>query len=80
MLARYPEVLAATLQSLEPCNIVQYTLKLAHTVSSILEELRVVNQPDDIAEARLLMFNSARIVISSALTLIGLTPIERMLY
>ncbi|KAJ2863169.1 arginyl-tRNA synthetase, partial [Coemansia asiatica] len=78
MLARYPEVLAATLQSLEPCNIVQYTLKLAHTVSFILEELRVVNQPDDIAEACLLMFNSTRIVISSALALIGLTPIERM--
>ncbi|KAJ1822186.1 arginyl-tRNA synthetase [Coemansia sp. RSA 2599] len=78
MLARYPDVLAATLQTLEPCNIVQFILKLAHVVSSILEELRVVNQPDEIAEARLLMFNSVRVVIGNALTLIGLTPIERM--
>ncbi|KAJ2228871.1 arginyl-tRNA synthetase [Coemansia sp. RSA 1722] len=78
MLARYPDLLASTLQSLEPCNIVQFTLRLARVVSSLLEDIRVVNQPDQIAEARLLMLNSARVVISNALTLIGLVPIERM--
>ncbi|KAI7833331.1 arginyl-tRNA synthetase [Kickxella alabastrina] len=78
LIARYPEILAGALQSLEPCNIVQYILKLTHATSAALENMRVVGQPDDIAEARLLMYHSVRIIIGNALTLIGLTPIERM--
>ncbi|KAJ2778159.1 arginyl-tRNA synthetase [Coemansia interrupta] len=78
LLARYPDTLASTLQSLEPCNIVQYIIKLAHAVSSAVEQLWVVNQPQEIAEARLMLYHCVRVVLGNALTLIGLTPIERM--
>ncbi|KAJ2725696.1 arginyl-tRNA synthetase [Coemansia sp. Benny D115] len=78
LVSRYPEVLASAMQSLEPCTVIQYILKLSRATSAALEQMRVVGQPDNIAEARLLMFHSVRVVIGNALRLVGLTPIERM--
>ncbi|ORX70038.1 putative arginine--tRNA ligase, cytoplasmic [Linderina pennispora] len=78
LVSRYPDLLATTLQQLEPCSIVQYLFKLSHAVSVAWESLWVHNQPTEIAEARLLMYWSARTVLGNGLTLIGLTPVERM--
>ncbi|KAJ2452931.1 arginyl-tRNA synthetase [Coemansia sp. RSA 2336] len=78
MVSQYPDVLALSFKSLEPCNIVQYLLKLSRAVSSAWQTIWVDNQPKELAEARLLMYSSARIVISNGLTLLGLEPIERM--
>ncbi|OLY84439.1 Arginine-tRNA ligase, cytoplasmic [Smittium mucronatum] len=78
LIAKYPDLIKSTLSSLEPCNIVQYALKLSHAVSAAWETLWVVNQPDDIAQARLLLYYCARVVLGNSLTLLGLTPLERM--
>ncbi|KAJ2878715.1 arginyl-tRNA synthetase, partial [Coemansia aciculifera] len=78
LVAQYPDILASTLQSLEPTTIVHYMLDLARAVSSALEHLKVRGQPTDIAEARLLLFWSARAVLKNALTMIGLEPITSM--
>ncbi|KAJ1752674.1 arginyl-tRNA synthetase [Coemansia sp. RSA 1821] len=78
MISQYPDVLALSFRTLEPCNIVQYLLKLSRAVSSAWQTIKVLNQPKELAEARLLMYASARIVISNGLTLLGLEPIERM--
>ncbi|KAJ2778419.1 arginyl-tRNA synthetase [Coemansia javaensis] len=78
LISRYPDVLASAFKTLEPCNIVQYLFKLAHAVSFALEGLKVRGQPDDLAQARLLLFSSARVVLANALSLLGLEPIERM--
>ncbi|OMJ09071.1 putative arginine-tRNA ligase, cytoplasmic [Smittium culicis] len=78
LIAKYPDLLISTMSNLEPCSIVQYALKLSHAVSAAWENLWVVNQPDDIAQARLLMYYSARVVLGNALRLLGLTPLERM--
>ncbi|KAJ1739274.1 arginyl-tRNA synthetase [Coemansia sp. RSA 1821] len=78
MISQYPDVLALSFKTLEPCNIVQYLLKLSRAVSSAWQTIKVLNQPKELAEARLLMYASARIVISNGLTLLGLEPIERM--
>ncbi|KAJ2747836.1 arginyl-tRNA synthetase [Coemansia sp. BCRC 34301] len=78
LIAQYPDILASTLKSLEPTTIVHYMFDLARAVSSALEELKVRDQPTDIAEARLLLFWSARAVLKNALTMIGLEPITRM--
>lgn len=76
--SRYPDILASTMASLEPCTVVQYLFELTHAVSAALEPIWVHNQPREIAEARLLMYWSARVVLGNALRLIGLEPVERM--
>ncbi|KAJ2834749.1 arginyl-tRNA synthetase, partial [Coemansia erecta] len=74
----YPDILAASIKSLEPCTVVQYILKLSHSISSAWETIKVRGEADDVAEARLLMYWSARTVIGNALTLLGLEPVEAM--
>ncbi|RKP05223.1 arginyl-tRNA synthetase [Thamnocephalis sphaerospora] len=77
-IARYPDLLLATRKSMEPCNVVTYALQLSHLVSSALESLWVVGQEQPVAEARLLLYWSARQTLGNALRLIGLTPLEQM--
>ncbi|KAJ2828053.1 arginyl-tRNA synthetase, partial [Coemansia furcata] len=78
LLAQYPDILASTLKSLEPCTIIHYMLELARSISSAIEQMKVHGAAHDVAEARLLMYWSARIVLRNALTIIGLEPITRM--
>ncbi|KAJ2383260.1 arginyl-tRNA synthetase, partial [Coemansia sp. RSA 2611] len=78
LISSYPDVLAAAVKNLEPCTVVQYMFKLTHAVSSAWESIKVREQADDLAEARLLMYWSARVVLGNALTLLGLEPVERM--
>ncbi|KAJ1718387.1 arginyl-tRNA synthetase, partial [Coemansia biformis] len=78
LISRYPDVLATAINTLEPCSIVQYLFKLSHAISSAWDSLKVLDQPEELAEARLLMYWSARVVLGSALTLLGLEPLERM--
>ncbi|KAJ1818928.1 arginyl-tRNA synthetase [Coemansia sp. RSA 2675] len=78
LLAQYPDVLANTLRSLEPCTIIHYMLELSRAVSSAIEQMRVLGAPEDVAEARLLMYWSARAVLKNALTIIGLEPLTCM--
>ncbi|PVU84762.1 hypothetical protein BB559_005156 [Furculomyces boomerangus] len=77
-IARYPDLIVTTLSTLEPSNIVHYALKLSHAVSAAWESLWVINQAEDIAKARLLLYYSARVTLGNALRLLGLTPLERM--
>ncbi|KAJ1787193.1 arginyl-tRNA synthetase [Coemansia sp. RSA 2399] len=78
LVSRYPDTLATAMQTLEPCTVVQYVLKLSHAVSAAWETMLVRNQPKELADARLLMYSSARIVISNALSLLGMEPVKRM--
>ncbi|KAJ2007792.1 arginyl-tRNA synthetase [Coemansia thaxteri] len=79
LVSQYPDILASALRSLEPCTVVQYMLALSRAVSSALEVLRVLRQPDvEVSKAYLLTFWSARVVLGNALTLIGLEPLTRM--
>ncbi|KAJ2554978.1 arginyl-tRNA synthetase [Coemansia sp. RSA 1933] len=78
LLSRYPDTLSTAMQTLEPCTIVQYMLKLSHAVSAAWETMLVRNQPKDLADARLLMYSSARIVLGNSLSLLGMEPVQRM--
>ncbi|KAJ2400500.1 hypothetical protein GGI10_006213, partial [Coemansia sp. RSA 2530] len=61
-----------------PCTIIHYMLELSRAVSSAIEQMRVLGAPEDVAEARLLMYWSARAVLKNALTIIGLEPLTCM--
>lgn len=78
LLAQYPDVLKAAMKTLEPCTIVTYLFKVAHQVSSCYNVLWVAGQPDDVAAARLALYNAARQVLHNGMRLLGLTPVNRM--
>lgn len=78
LIAKYPEVVRNACTTLEPSNIVQYSLKLSHAVSVAWDTIWVMNQPEELADARMWLYWSARIVLGNALKLIGLKPLERM--
>ncbi|KAL5514035.1 hypothetical protein ACEPAG_2796 [Sanghuangporus baumii] len=78
LLATYPDVVRAAFKTYEPSTIVSYCFKLAHLISSAWETLIVMNQEQELAQARLYLFTCARLVLSSAMRLLSLTPLERM--
>ncbi|KAJ3126863.1 hypothetical protein HK098_007067 [Nowakowskiella sp. JEL0407] len=77
-LATYPDVIYEAAQSYEPCALVNYVLSLSHSISLAWENLWVVNQPENVAKARLALYRAARITLGNALSLLGLQPLERM--
>ena len=79
LLMKFPSVLQKTADDLEPCNICNYALDLAKAISRAYVKLRVLGEPDKtVAAARLGLYVSARTVLSSALTILGLKPLNRM--
>jgi arginyl-tRNA synthetase len=56
-------------------------MTLAHAISAAHGALRVLDlkpEEKELAQARLLMFWSARIVLNSGMKLLGLSPVEKM--
>ena len=78
ILASYPEAVKMAFRVSEPSTIVTFCWRLTHAISSAYEVLIVRGQPTDVATARLLLYVSARDVLSSAMRLLTLTPLERM--
>lgn len=77
-IAIFSDTIHMTGQNKEPITLVKYCLRLSHFVSSALTDLYVVNQPTDIATARLAMYKAARIALGNGLRLLGLSALERM--
>eukprot|EP01126_Amoeba_proteus_P017479 TRINITY_DN1843_c0_g1_i6.p1 TRINITY_DN1843_c0_g1~~TRINITY_DN1843_c0_g1_i6.p1 ORF type:complete len:359 (-),score=84.69 TRINITY_DN1843_c0_g1_i6:194-1270(-) len=77
-LALFPRTLEAYEKSLEPCTLVSYLFDLASAVNAANKVLWVKNQETPVAEARLMMYDCARTVLQSGLSLLGLVPLERM--
>ncbi|KAI8612806.1 hypothetical protein BC830DRAFT_1067224 [Chytriomyces sp. MP71] len=78
VIAMYPDVVREVGVSLEPCTIVQYAFRLSHAVSNCVEALYVMNQPHEIASARLALYRAARITLGNALRALGVIPLDRM--
>jgi arginyl-tRNA synthetase len=77
-LGQYPDLVKSLPNGAEPCNVVTYAFKLSHDVSSAFESLWVMGAEEKLAEARMLLYWSARITLGNALRLLGLKPLERM--
>lgn len=78
VMAQYPDVLANTLKTLEPTTIMTYLFKLTHTLSSSYDHLRIVGREPELMKARLALYVGARTIIHNGMTLLGLSPVERM--
>ncbi|KAK6512319.1 hypothetical protein TWF481_001207 [Arthrobotrys musiformis] len=77
-LAQFPDVITNTLKTNEPTTIVNYLFKMTQILSSSYEVVKVVGSEESVARARMALFESARTVLSNAMKLLGLTPVERM--
>lgn len=77
-LAQYPDVLQNTLKTLEPTTVVTYLFKMTHLLSSSYDVLRVMGEKEDVAAARMALYESARQVLNNGMRLLGLTPVDRM--
>lgn len=78
ILAGYPDQMIMSLRNSEPSTIITYLFKLTHTVSSCYDVLWVMGQERAVATARLALYSAARQVLYNGMTLLGLTPVERM--
>ncbi|KAK9728040.1 arginyl-tRNA synthetase [Basidiobolus ranarum] len=78
IIAQYPQLVHGLMNSLEPCTVVTYALKLSHAVSHALTTLWVKGADKETAEARIVLYHAARITLGNSLRLIGLKPLEQM--
>ncbi|KIW93335.1 arginine-tRNA ligase [Cladophialophora bantiana CBS 173.52] len=77
-LAQFPDVVLNTLKTREPATVLTYLFKMAHALSSSYDHLQVVGSERELQKARLALYEAARQVLWNGMTLLGLTPVERM--
>ena len=76
--ARYSDTIDKTFHSLEPCTIVNYLFGLCRAISSANTVLNVIHAKESVGYARLMLFESARIILADGLQLLGLEPLNKM--
>ncbi|MDN5874666.1 MAG: arginine--tRNA ligase, partial [Sinobacteraceae bacterium] len=77
-LARYPEVLAAAAERLEPHLVAQYLRELAGTFHAWYHAETMLSDDANLRDARLALAWAARDVLAGGLGLIGVTAREKM--
>lgn len=75
---RYDEVIHKTLKELQPRYLVSYLMGLGHLANVAHHSLHVKGSSPDVAHARLLFFNSIRVVLANGMRLLGITPLDKM--
>jgi len=78
VLAQWPDVISQTLKTLEPTTVITYLFKMTHALSASYDSLRIVGSEQKLATARMALYESARQVLRNGMTLLGLSPVERM--
>ncbi|NXC31987.1 SYRM protein, partial [Campylorhamphus procurvoides] len=77
-LLRYDEVLYRSSQDLQPKHIVSYLLTLSHLAAVAHKTLPVKGSAPEVAQARLCLFEAARLVLANGMKLLGITPVTQM--
>ncbi|NXJ95373.1 SYRM protein, partial [Corythaixoides concolor] len=77
-LLRYDEVLYRSSQDLQPKHIVSYLLTLSHLAAVAHKTLPVKGSVPELAQARLCLFQAARLVLANGMKLLGITPVTQM--
>nr|XP_006819281.1 PREDICTED: probable arginine--tRNA ligase, mitochondrial-like [Saccoglossus kowalevskii] len=77
-IAAYEDAVYKAYTEIEPKNIVKYLFRLCHVASTAHNTLMVKGSNTDLAKARLLLFNSARLTLSNGMRLLGILPLQQM--
>jgi len=78
LLARYPYVLEDSFKDYEPCTIVNYIFQVCQLLNHVFKIVWVAKEEEEVARARLAMYEAVRYVLADALKILGLIPLERM--
>ncbi len=74
----FPALIAGAAEALEPHRIANYLLETARLAHLWYHKHHVLEQPEDITRARLVLARSAQIVLRNGLRILGVTAPERM--
>ncbi len=77
-LADFPSMLAGAATALEPHRVANWLERTAGLVHTWYHKHHVLNEPEPIMQARLVLANAARLVLANALSVLGLSAPERM--
>jgi arginyl-tRNA synthetase len=77
-LSAYPEVIEASVLSLEPHRIPFFLMELSSLFHSYYNKHRVISSDVELTKARLLLVGSIRTVIKNALDVLGIAAPEKM--
>ncbi|MBQ9096867.1 MAG: arginine--tRNA ligase [Clostridia bacterium] len=78
MLAKYPEELALAAKAYDPTRLTRYSVDLASAFHTFYNACRVKGVEEDLMNARLILVSMVKLILSSALNLLGVTAPERM--
>jgi len=73
-----PEIIVGAARTLEPHRITKYAHELASSFHSFYTQCRVLNDDQELEQARLALANAVRITLRNVLYLIGIKAPERM--
>ena len=77
-LVDFPSVVAGAAEALEPQRIANYLHDLAGRVHGWYHKEHVLNEPEEITKARLVLARAAQIVLRNGLAILGITAPDRM--
>ncbi|XP_022829634.1 probable arginine--tRNA ligase, mitochondrial [Spodoptera litura] len=77
-LAKFENTLQKSLEEYEACILVNYLFRLTRHVNRMFNEVRVKDVNSDLAAQRLLVFYCSRIVLKTALQILGIRPLKEM--
>lgn len=77
-LAQFPEEVALSAKTLDPSRITKYVLELAALFHTFYNSCRVKGAPEDLLKARIVVVDSARMVIANCLNILGISAPEKM--
>ena len=74
----FPAVVAAAADALEPHRVMAYLLETARKASTWYHKHHVLDEPEPIMRARLVLARAAQLVIHNGLTILGINAPQRM--
>lgn len=77
-LSKFSMALLEFYESFEPCKLVTFLMSISRQVNSLFQTMKVFGEEKEIAEARLAIFECARIVVCNGIKILGMIPLERM--
>jgi len=77
-LAEYPDEIRISAQTLEPSRLTRYVMDVAGLFHSFYNACRVRGEEENLLKARVVLVDSARIVIKNVLNLLKISAPERM--
>ena len=80
LLAQWPDVLLQTAKTLEPITVLSYLFRMTHMLSSSYDVLKVIGSEPDVKQARMALYASARQVLNNGMRVLGLNPVERLVF